>query len=330
MQRWSSWGSGRGAALAVLAATLAVPLSVSAQHTRDGAYVVRGPLRVPASDVTGSVVSLEGPVRVDGVVVGDAVAVGGDVTVTGTVSGDVVALSGDVRLGPSAQVGGNLVSPREPIVARGAQVRGAVQSIGAVERAGRGLDAVGYVLGWLGMTTAAILLALLLHWLVPRRARDGVLASARREPGKAVGVGLLVAIVLPVIALAAMITIIGIPVGVALFVAAGFLAFVGFVTSGWVLGRYLASRSTRERDPLVWMVIGVGLLCAVALIPVAGSLVWIAAAMYGVGAIALSLYESRRERRPAEPVPTRATPPTPPRHGPPSYGGPPEERPIGV
>ncbi len=329
---------------AFVAALTVTPSTYAQQATRGAAVVVRGPVRVLPSDVVTSVVALEGPVRVEGVVVGDVVAVGGDVTVTGTVRGDVVALAGVVRLGPTAQVGGDLISPRQPIVARGAQIRGQVQPVGELERAGEGAgewSAAGYLLGWLGMTVSAILLALLLHWLVPTRSSREVLAVAQREPGKAVGVGLIGAILLPVIALAAMITVVGLPFGVAILIAAGLLAFVGFVAAGWILGRSLSQRSTRGQDwdPIAWVVIGVALLSAVTLIPVVGNLVWIVASMYGVGAIALAFYYARRERRPSEPVtgepvtgePVTGEPVTreEPRREPPVYGGP-GERPVGV
>lgn len=312
-------------ALAALATSMMSFAPMGALAQRGGAVVsMRGSVRVPPTEVVDAVVAVDGPVRIDGMVARDVVALGGDVSVTGTVGGDVVALAGVVRLGPSAQVGGDLISGREPVIAGGAQVRGVVKSVGDA-RIAAGVGGAGrYLLGWLAMTVSALLLAMVLHWLVPRRMLTAVLSTARRQPGKSLGVGLVMAIVLPVIALAAIITVIGIPFGVAILVAAGLLAFVGFVTAGWILGRYVESRSERGRgwDPRVWVAIGVGILCAVTLIPVVGNLVWILASMVGVGSIAITFYESRRELRPEEGIPSESGPP-------PSYRGP-EEQPLGV
>jgi hypothetical protein len=300
----------------------------------DAAVMFEGPARVLSGDVVESLVVLEGPTRVDGVVVRDVVAIAGDVSVSGTVGGDVIALGGVVRLEPSAQVGGDLVSPRPPVIAPGAQLRGVVHT-GASRLAGTAPSGARYVLAWLAMSVSAVLFALLLGVLVPEGGQRAVLSRARHEPGKALGLGLVVALIAPAVALTAALTLIGIPLAIALALAAGLLAFAGFATSGFVLGRFLAWRSERRPlPPLAWVAIGTALLSGLTLVPVVGTLVWAVASMFGVGSIALASYESRRAGRgraaPPAGAATRAAPWTPATSTPaPAPFGAPSELPVG-
>lgn len=172
-------------------------------------------------------------------------------------------------------------------------------------------SAISYFLAWLGMTVAAGLLALLLVWLVPERSREAVYSAARREPGSSVGAGLLLAIALPLLGLALILTVIGSPLGLAVWVGALLLAFVGFVAGAFVFGRWLAERRPGQRlSGVAWLFVALAILCALSLIPVLGAFVWMVASIYGAGAIAVALYRGRtaqleRERR-ARPGPPPA------------------------
>lgn len=184
-----------------------------------------------------------------------------------------------------------------------------------------------YFLAWLGMTFVAGLLAAALAWLVPDRSREAVLSAARREPGASVGAGLLVAIALPLLGLALVLTIIGSPLGVAVWVLSIVVAFVGFVASAWIFGRLLAARSRAgaRLSHTAWLFVALGILCALTLIPVLGTFVWIAASVFGTGAVAVAAYRGRRARLAAEhrepPPPPRPTeaPEAPPEPSPPGY-----------
>lgn len=323
-----------GASAAAIALVLLVSPSVHAQDGRadqdDHAVVFRGAAKVPEGRTIDSIVVFQGPTRVDGTVIHDVVALRGDVYVKGTVGGDVVALGGVPHLASSAHVDGDVVSSKPAMIARGAHVSGAVRAVGAHGAAWGGW--VVYLLTWLGMTISAGLLALLLGWLVPARASDALYRTARSDPGVSLGVGVLIAIVLPVLAIAAMLTIVGIPLGVAVLFALVLLAFAGFVASGWVLGRAITHRRARATREETWgtrigdVLLGVAILSAVSLIPVIGNLIWIGASFLGIGAAALAAYRARRkplgppaERAPREPEPRTFEPPP--------Y---PEERPAGA
>lgn len=263
-----------------------------------------GPAVVADRDRVRSVVAFEGPTRVDGAVIEDVIALGGDVDVAGQVGGDVVALNGAVRLEPTARVGGDVQSAGRTLVSEGAIVSGAIRPLEADgNRADAGI--LGWIASWLAMTFSSALLVLLLHWLVPPRVQEATWRTARTEPWPSVGVGAAVAIGLPFVAVIAMITIFGIPLGVGLLMAAGLLAFAGFVVGAFVLGRAMAERSPRVARwrPLAQVLAALAILCALTLIPGIGTVVWIAASLLGTGAAVLAAWRSRHPRHPRpEPV----------------------------
>lgn len=321
----TSWRTPRLACAAAIALALCIPMGASAQTGLDGrAVFFEGPVVVPRGEHLSELVVFEGPTRVNGAVSGDVVALGGDVDVVGRVGGDVVALSGAVRLGPSARVGGDVRGAQGTSMADGAQVGGTVRAIEA-ERVGLGAPILGWLGGWLLMTLAAGLLALLLHWLVPQRAKDATYTTARTDPWKSLGVGALIAVGLPLVALLAMITVIGIPIGIATLLASALLAFLGFVVGGFVFGRAIAERSRRGArwSALASGIVGIAILCALALIPVIGTLVWIVASCIGVGAATLAVWRTQRPR-------VRRPTPAPRRPEPPPHATPPLEHPAGA
>ena len=107
---------------------------------------------------------------------------------------------------------------------------------------------------------------------------------------------------MPLLAILALVTLVGIPFGVALLLAAIPVLLVAYATSAWIVGRrVLRNRST---SPWVALLAGWGILRVLALIPVAGGLVGLAATVVGLGALAVALWQARRPdapRRGAEP-----------------------------
>jgi len=311
-----------------LALALVVPVSASAQAGADGrAVFFEGPVVVAEHDRIGSLVSFEGPTRVNGVVTGDVVALGGDVGVTGQVGGDVVALSGKVALAPSARVGGDVRAAEGASIAEGAVVSGTIGTLEA-ERAGSFPAILGWLGSWLLMTLAVGLLALLLYWLVPQRTKEAAYETARFEPWPSLGVGALVSFGLPLLAVLAMITIIGIPIGIATLFASVVLAFVGFVICGFVIGRLIAERRPRAAgwSAALQLFVGLAILCALALIPVVGTVVWIVASCLGIGAAVMAAVRTQRPRT-ARP---RRAPAPPPEATPEHRGPPPLQHPAGA
>ena len=114
----------------------------------------------------------------------------------------------------------------------------------------------------------------------------------RERLGATVAWGVAIAIGVPLLAVLALVTLVGIPFGVALLLAAIPVLVVAYVTSAWIVGRrVLRNRST---SPWVALLAGWGILRVLALIPVAGALVGLAATVVGLGALAVALWRAGR------------------------------------
>ena len=110
------------------------------------------------------------------------------------------------------------------------------------------------------------------------------------EPLKVFGLGLLGAIAIPVLAIVAMVTIVGAPLGIGILL--GFLplvAFVGFLVAGIFIGEELLG--TRKEPaavrPYRGAVLGIVILQVIGLVPVVGGLATAVASLLGLGAILL-------------------------------------------
>jgi hypothetical protein len=101
----------------------------------------------------------------------------------------------------------------------------------------------------------------------------------------------------PVLAILALVTLVGIPFGIALLLSGIPVLLVAYATSAWMLGRRVLR--TRSAGPWAALLVGWLVLRLLALIPVAGGLVGLAATVMGLGALAVALWHARRPGEPA-------------------------------
>lgn len=260
--------------------------------------VLSGTVTVRRGEEVGEVVVLHGTVDVAGVVRGDVVVLDGRVIVTGQVSGTVVNVDGGVTLGPNAHVLGDVVARDRIRVAEGAIVGGRIRE-GAAFLLRTPVDVFGPFATWLAVAISTLILAALLLFVAPRGA-EAVAAVTRSAPWASLGLGLAVAVGIPIVGVLAIVTIVGLPFGLALLLATWFLASIGFATSVFAVGRLLW-RTPRSR----WLALLFGWLAvsAVSAIPFVGGVVWAIGAVVGLGAIVVAIRRSRRvtltEDRPA-------------------------------
>jgi hypothetical protein len=282
--------------LAALWCLAAAPAGAAAQET-DGAsaddrVVITGPVTIESGESADDVVVIDGPVTVAGTVRGDLVVVNGTVRLSGTVGGDVVTFAKRAILEPGARVDGDVVwADERPVVPRGATVAGEVRRVDFDEVADP-LGFVGWIALWLAVTVSTLVLGLLLLWLAPR-ALEAAWGSARTALWPAIGWGLALFFGIPIIAVVALITLVGIPFGIGLLLALLPLYAVGYTTAAWLLGRRILP-ATRGR--VVVFVAGLGILRLLALIPILGGLVWFAATVLGLGALLVALWRARSDR----------------------------------
>ena len=299
----------RAASAALLSALLALLMSAGGASAATDHVVITGGAVVPADQTAGDVVVIDGDVRIDGRATGDVVSVSGPIRVAGRVDGDVIAVSDRMFLAPTARVGGDLrYGDERPVVAPGASVAGQVSKEDWAD-AGSGWGWLSVLAWWLAVTVSTLIVGALCVWLAPGALRAAERA-VREHLGATIGWGVAIAIGVPLLAIVALVTLVGIPFGIALLLAAIPVLLVAYATSAWLVGR----RILRNRSASPWAALfaGWGILRLLALIPVVGALVGIAATVVGLGALTVALWRARSPgATQAKPEPPAAGHPAP-------------------
>jgi hypothetical protein len=228
-------------------------------------------------------------VTVNGVVAGDVVVLEGPVTVTGQVNGSVIAADGAVRLAESALVGGDVFASDPIVTEPGARVGGETRS--GVRFSFEGpLVALGKLLGPIAVSVSVLLAGLVLLLLAPRGA-DAVAEAMASAPLASVAWGLLLVIAVPVAALALVISVLGLPLGLALFLSFGLWWLVGLTWTAWCAGRGLV-RAPHGRVTAFFA--GWAILAGVGLVPILNAALWTLAPPLGIGAMLVAAWRSQQ------------------------------------
>jgi cytoskeletal protein CcmA (bactofilin family) len=284
--------------LSVIAALLMLLLGAGTASAATDHVVITGGAVVAPGQSAGDVIVIDGPVTIAGHVTGDVVSVSGPIRVTGRVDGDLIAVSDRASLGPTARVGGDLrYGDERPVLAPGARVVGKVSNEDWAD-IGSGWGWVSAFAWWLAVSVSTVIVGVLLVWLAP-----GALYAAARAVGQrlgaTVGWGVAIAIGAPLLAILALVTLVGIPFGIGLLLAAIPVLLVAYTTSAWVVGR----RVVGDRSAWAALLAGWGILRLLALIPIAGGLVGLVATVVGLGALTVALWRARTPSAPEAPVP---------------------------
>ncbi len=276
--------------LFIAVAGMAGPALAAGEEPRDQ-IVLSGTVRVPRGKEIGEVVVFHGTVTIAGVARGDVVVIDGLIEVTGQVSGSVISVNGAVVLGPNAKIGGDVIARDRLRIEAGAIVDGEVRQ-GTAFTFRTPIDVFGRFAAWLAVVVSTLVLGLLLVGVAPRGA-DAVARASRTAPWASIGWGLATSISLPVVAVLAIASLVGLPFGLGLLLALAFLYSIGYAWSAFVLGRLLW-RSPRNRA--LAFLFGWGILSAAAAVPYAGGGTWVAGAVFGLGATTVAVWHGRGVR----------------------------------
>jgi hypothetical protein len=281
--------------LAALLATLAfaVPATAGAASTaRDGddpVVVIVGDVSVPRGESVGGVVLASGDARIAGDVDGDVIVFSGNLLLSGRVDGSVFIADGEARLLPSAEVTGDVeYGDQRPEIALDARVHGDVVEQDFPDLGGA-LPWIGWFAFWLGITLSAWVLGALLLLIAPRAA-DALEARSREKAGPAIAIGIAIFLVLPILAFLAAITLLGLPLAVAIGLALLPLWAIAYVASAYVLGRRVLGA---PRHRMLSFLAGLAILRLIAFVPILGWLVGLAAVIFGLGLIGAAIGAAR-------------------------------------
>lgn len=259
----------------------------------------------PSGSIEGNVSIAAGEIDVAGPIGGYLQAVGGRIYVNGPVGGDVQLTGDAISLGPEADIAGVLRYRSGNDIQRDPAARIAA----GVERlATRDEDESAGALAWaaviwlLGFSILAAALIMALPAFTQRSSRT---AASHWAQSLLIGLGALV--ITPLLIVAALISIVGIPLALALLLLYLLMLLLGFVSACIALGDTAIQRApAANRDRIGWRALaaaaGVAVLLLLTWIPVIGWIVALIAVLIGIGAMVTQL---RARNAPMEPSPAR-------------------------
>jgi hypothetical protein len=278
-------------AAALLISILAALVTAAPAHAGDDQIVITGDVVIERGQTLDDVIVVNGNVRVLGRVTGDLVAVSAPIRLNGPVEGDVVALSDPIVIGPGGRIEGDLTyADEKPVITVPGAVQGDTEKVDFGDVSGPFRAFAARLALWLAMTVSSLLLGLALLWLAPR-ALEAAREMARTRTGATIGIGLAAFFGLPALAVVLFITLVGIPLAIAVLLALLPVYAIGYTTSAWLLGRAIVGP---PRGRVLAFLAGWAILRVIALIPVVGGLAWFGATVFGLGALTIALWRSRR------------------------------------
>ena len=303
--------------LATLAA-VAAPAFAATAHDDDprSQIVITGSVDVRPNQTVRRVLIFDGDVRVDGRVDDWVFAFHGDVTVSGHVGGSVTALTGRVVVTQTGTVGGDVVSSDPPLIARRSSVEGDVARARRRFALGR-LGAVGRIVLWIAASLSSFLLGAVLLLVAPRGA-EAAARAGRTAVGPAIGLGVAVAVGLPVLGVLVSLTIVGLPLGLATLFALALLFGLAYVAGCFFLGRLMIKE---PRSAWLAFLVGWAILRVVGIVPVLGVLALLAASVYGAGCLTVAVFRARAGGARADDAVAEPPPPPAPASAPAAPAG---------
>ena len=248
-----------------------------------------------------------GLVIIDGKIVGKLRAAARRIVVNGEVTGNARLIAEQIELGPTARIDGALShASRELKRADGAYIGGPITRDEGHDRE-HGFDRqwqrqwqfsgpswIGLLVGYLGLLAAAAVFVL----LFPKFSADAP-QMVRIAPWRAFALGLGVLADAPLLAVLLFITLLGIPLGIAVFALYPLLALVGYLVGVLFVAQRARAAASSDAAAGVRTTLGYAALALLALalidrLPVVGALVGVITTIAGIGA---GVLEWRRRRQ---------------------------------
>jgi cytoskeletal protein CcmA (bactofilin family) len=253
----------------------------------------------PEAVIDGRARLVGGEVRVAGTIAKHLYAAGAVIVLAGEFQGNVELVAQEIEVLPTARIKGRLTywSPRDAKIDRRAKIQGRItHNLPELPRSltstGTALLTVSRLLFMAGLIVTGVAIYLLFPGFT-------VLASHTigSDPIKSLGIGLLLVVAMPAIAILTMLTILGIPLGLILFVLYFAALLVGFLVTAFFLGDVGARAFLRRGRPsrtvrVTCLILALGALALVNQLPIVGGVVMAAAVLVGLGAMSLHVWRN--------------------------------------
>lgn len=253
-----------------------------------------------------------GVAYIHGTVLGDLDVNADEVVISGTIDGNVTARANEkFRIDRSAVILGDLQyhSPVKAQIANDAQIDGDVKWIRKSTE--KGSDAFTSFLTTVVLFVGGYIVGLILLALC-RKSTCSVKETIMSDLPKSFGVGAIALIVVPIAVILVLITVIGIPLAIVTMLAYLVLFYVSKLFVALALGEALLKlvSSSEEKSQALSLLIGLIILTVLFKLPWVGGIIYIVAAVLGMGGILITWNRSRK----AGATQTVIIPPRPPVH----------------
>jgi hypothetical protein len=265
-------------------------------HSGRVIFVAGGDVDIAADEQADAVIVIDGDARVAGTV-NTLVVVEGTATVTGGTLEALAIVRGTATLDADTTILGDVMRFDATVVgANAANVGGSVRDMTTDIAAFGAFLAISAIVLWIGVGIATLLFGLLAAGLAARQVRSAT-SLISREPVLTGVIGLLSIVVVPLLAVVAMITVIGIPTGIGLLIVVWpMVAFVGYIVAAiWIGERLLNRRDGSAQPERPYAAAAVGLLIAfvIGFVPLVTAIV----SIFGFGAVVLAAWRTLRGPR---------------------------------
>ena len=242
------------------------------------------------ASVAGGLTAAASLVEIDGTVGNGARVAAGEIIVRGTVNGNANVIADRLDLAPGARITGDLdYRARDAPQPRGGpprwRERCATRSRSRIPTTAGGDSGSrsGSGRSWRPCSRASSPVAAL------RGVLERLVASIAEETTLGALLGFTAFLLIPVAAVIAIVTLVGLPIGVAAALLFGLALYAAKLPIAvWIGGRLLGLAGRPGASPYAAMAIGILLLYLLFAIPFVGWLFWLAAAWLGLGAMVVS------------------------------------------
>lgn len=266
---------------------------------------INGTVSLPEGDIVDVAVAINSDATVAGTVRDTLLVIDADAVVSGTVEGEVIVVNGTLTLASGATVKDVSLVRSELVEEPGSTITGDVDRTTRWAFWSTGAAILFGIAFWLAMTISLVLAGLLFAAIGGRQLKRAS-ALMTDAVGPSILSGVIAAIALPIVAVIAIATLIGIPFGLGiLLMLIPTIIFLGYIVAANWFGTLLLNRALPERGgvhPYAQVTVGIIILQFVLLIPGVAPVVFLAAGIWGGGAL-IWLAWSNMRNRPAEGMP---------------------------
>ncbi|MFC1904917.1 hypothetical protein ACFLXT_04060 [Chloroflexota bacterium] len=231
-----------------------------------------------------------GNIQINAPIGDDVKGGGGEVAINNEVGGNVELGVDKLVIDSTANIGGDLiyVSENEANIQSGAKIGGTT-----THKVPEVKEPVAPTLGIWGKVIAFLMTLLagtVIILIAPQRA-TAIATSIRRKPWFSLGWGAIILFATPIAVIVTFITVIGVPVGLIGLTLYGIAIYLSQIAVGLFIGYWIIGYFSKveSRGILIGaLALGFAILTLLKLIPYVGFPLWLATALFGIGAMTLS------------------------------------------